>query len=146
MLSGVERISYHGCAVGRPSAMDPRIPEGPCSAMQERIRVLLIEDDSEVTETIRDGLDASVFDLVHGGSLAEGRRLLARSEYHVVVLDINLPDGSGLELADEVRRAGSQVSILMLTGKAAVEERGAGAGPLVHPPRLRERILLTCSG
>ena len=94
--------------------------------MHERIRVLLIEDDLEVTETIQDGLDASAFELVHGGSLAEGRRWLARGEYHVVVLDINLPDGSGLELADAMRRAGSQVSILMLTGKAAVEERVDG--------------------
>ncbi len=90
------------------------------------IRVLLVEDDIRTAETIRDGLDGRAFALHHARTLSEGLRLLDLRACEVLVLDLALPDGSGLEFADQVRRAGNRVPILMLTARDTVAARVDG--------------------
>jgi DNA-binding response OmpR family regulator len=60
--------------------------------------------------------------------VAEARRRLTTRTYDVVLLDLGLPDGSGLELADWLRGGGSSVPILMLTARSSVHERLDGFG------------------
>jgi two-component system response regulator MprA len=99
---------------------------GVVPASSPRIQLLLIEDDPEVARTIRAGLDARRFALDHALTIADARRKLMMRAYGAVVLDLALPDGSGLELADALRAAGSDVPIIMLTARSRVDERVEG--------------------
>lgn len=90
------------------------------------LRLLLVEDDLEIVRTLREGLPESRFQLNHAATVEAGRQMLLSQIFDVVVLDLQLPDGSGLAIADALRAAGSDVPILMLTGKSAVSERVDG--------------------
>ena len=90
------------------------------------IRVLLVEDDLDVVELIRNGLEPERFFLRHVPTVAHGRHFLRTSEVDVVVLDLNLPDGRGFEIADELRANNSSVRVLILTVHGSVDQRVNG--------------------
>ncbi len=90
------------------------------------MRILLVEDEVRLAESVARGLRqaAHAVDVAH--CLADARDKLALEPYDALVLDLALPDGSGLELAAELRRRGVSVPILMLTARDAVPDRVAG--------------------
>jgi two-component system copper resistance phosphate regulon response regulator CusR len=90
------------------------------------VRILLVEDEIRLAETVARGLRqaAHAVDLAH--SLAEARTKAAVEDYDALVLDLALPDGSGLDFAAELRRRGVSTPILMLTARDAVPDRVAG--------------------
>ncbi|GGF35501.1 hypothetical protein GCM10011611_47300 [Aliidongia dinghuensis] len=83
----------------------PVIPERLIAALDqvveevERPAVLHVEDDPDIAGLVAATLGAGT-SLTSVGSLAEARRALAQAEFDVVLLDVGLPDGSGLELLD----------------------------------------------
>ena len=90
------------------------------------IRVLLVEDEANVAETVQNGLHPGRFSLRHARGYTEAQHLLRSGQYDAVVLDLNLPDGNGMDIADALREAGSGIAILMLTARTSVEERVDG--------------------
>ena len=60
--------------------------------------ILLVEDDPSLQENLRDFLQDNGFDTHTAGSRSEGQRLLRSLRPAVCLLDLNLPDGSGLDL------------------------------------------------
>lgn len=94
--------------------------------MADETRVLLIEDDAGVVDIVRDGLDSRGFSVQHAPDLATGKQLLSVSHPELVVLDLTLPDGSGLDLASMLRSGGNDVPILMLTARHSVPDRVTG--------------------
>jgi two-component system response regulator MprA len=91
------------------------------------LTILLVEDDSRVIVALRDELSRRNVTLFAAQSLAEARKLLAKTPiFDALVLDLNLPDGNGTELADECRRSGNDVPIIMVTARDTVQERVAG--------------------
>lgn len=93
-----------------------------------RIRLLLVEDDGQVAQAVRAGLDPQRFALAHAVSIAAARRCLAGRSYDALILDLKLPDGSGLSLADGLRAAGSGLPILVLTAQSGLPQRLEGFG------------------
>ena len=85
--------------------------------------LLLIEDDPNVSRLVRDGLAPDQYQIDHAASVADGSARLRRSGYDVIVLDLNLPDGDGLELARSLRSEGNNTPIIMLTARSAVGQR-----------------------
>jgi DNA-binding response OmpR family regulator len=81
------------------------------------VRVLLVEDDLEVAATVRPYLEGAGYEVVCAATAAEARSLLQARPPDVVVTDIALPDGSGVELARDARAQGTPV--IALTGGAA---------------------------
>lgn len=77
-------------------------------------RLLLLEDDAALGEGICLALKGGETEITLCRTLSEGRRALDQSTFDLLILDINLPDGSGLELLREVRRA-STVPVILLT-------------------------------
>ncbi len=77
-------------------------------------RILLVEDDRALGRGVCMALKRGDLDVVHRESLASGRQALAGEGFDLLILDVNLPDGSGLELLEEARRE-STVPILLLT-------------------------------
>ncbi|PYE48053.1 response regulator transcription factor [Paenibacillus barcinonensis] len=88
-------------------------------------RILLVEDDENFVFGIEYTLSNEGYEVTHAGSLKEARNALAQTEMNIILLDINLPDGTGYELCKEIRRK-SQVPIIFLT--ALDEETNVVAG------------------
>jgi len=87
--------------------------------------VLLVEDEKKLRELIRSYLEQAGFTVLSTGSGAKAITLAVSATPDLVVLDLGLPDVSGEAVACEVRATGP-VPILMLTAKAAEEDRIAG--------------------
>ncbi|MEE9293494.1 MAG: response regulator transcription factor [Phycisphaerae bacterium] len=90
------------------------------------IRLLLVEDDQEVVATIRQSLDEHKFKLDYARTTAQAEAQMAAQVYDAVILDLTLPEGDGLSLADKLRASGDDIPILMLTAKSTVAERVEG--------------------
>jgi DNA-binding response OmpR family regulator len=125
--------------------------------------VLLLEDDPLVRGFLADNLIADGFAVTAADSLAEALRRLELSPPDVVIVDVGLPDGSGLELIAHVRasaQAGTRVDpalpVLVLSGRGEEVDRVRGFDRgaddyVVKPfsyPELRRRLeaLLRRSG
>jgi two-component system KDP operon response regulator KdpE len=68
------------------------------------LRVLVVEDDREIRALIQSSLSVEGFDVQTAVTLCEAQALLAHSPPDLVVLDLGLPDGDGVELVQQIRR------------------------------------------
>ena len=90
------------------------------------MRLLIVEDDEVLSDGLSVGLRLSGFTTDAVGTLADARLALEGGGFAGVVLDIMLPDGSGVDLLAELRAAGSRIPVLLLTAKDRVRDRVAG--------------------
>ena len=88
------------------------------------MRILLVEDDDILRDGIVVGLGLEGFEVDAVACLADARAAIG--DHAGVVLDIGLPDGSGLNLLAEWRRAGLETPVLLLTARDMVADRVEG--------------------
>ncbi len=79
-------------------------------------KLLIIEDDADLREGLNFSFAGDGFKVFDVGSKREGLHEIKKGIYDLVLLDCNLPDGTGFELCKEVRRF-SKVPIIMLTAR-----------------------------
>ena len=77
--------------------------------------IFLLEDDQTLGRGIVMALEAPERTVTLAGSLREGRAVLAGECFDLLILDINLPDGSGLELLRQLRAVGDRTPVILLT-------------------------------
>ncbi len=77
-------------------------------------RILIVEDDRALGDGVRLALQQPELEAVLCRSLAEARTALESRPFHLAVLDINLPDGSGLDLLRQIRQS-SSLPVILLT-------------------------------
>jgi PAS domain S-box-containing protein len=105
-----------------------------------RPRVLIADDSLTVRMDISEALQSAGFDTVLCADLRSAREALAREGCALVVLDILLPDGDGLDFLKELRSspATAQIPVLLLSTEAEVKNRvrgmGAGADEYIGKP------------
>lgn len=87
------------------------------------LQILLIEDDAGVAQIVCGALDSIGGAVTRAATLAEGRRLVESAAFEIIILDLTLPDGNGLDLAKAIRQSGRDVPIVMLTARDSVGER-----------------------
>jgi two-component system phosphate regulon response regulator OmpR len=93
----------------------------------QRARVLLVEDDAELSELIVRLLTPQAIDVQRAGTLTAARAALADAQaFDVLVLDIMLPDGNGLDLCREVRSQHPALPVLMLSARGDTIDRVLG--------------------
>jgi two-component system response regulator TctD len=107
------------------------------------MRILLLEDAEDVADAIVASFARRGDAVDHAVSVAMACDFLAVQDYDVAILDIELPDGSGLEVLCDLRARRSAVPVLMLTARGKIDDRVAaldrGADDyLVKPFDLRE--------
>ncbi|MAJ92627.1 MAG: response regulator transcription factor [Rhodospirillaceae bacterium] len=78
-------------------------------------RLLLVEDDNAIRETLRDQLQEEFF-VVEATRGAEALKLAKASIHALIILDAGLPDMNGLDVCKLMRRAGINTPVIMLTG------------------------------
>ena len=77
-------------------------------------KILLLEDDMALGQGIRFALQNNDVDVTLCSTMKQARQMLKDAAFDLLVLDVNLPDGSGLELLQEVRRS-RLTPIILLT-------------------------------
>ena len=88
-------------------------------------RVLLVEDEEGIADVLqRHAVDYS-WEIVHAADLRSAREAFETGDFSAVLLDLNLPDGSGLDFCREIRTR-STVPILMLTARRDEIDRVLG--------------------
>ncbi|MDN3919079.1 two-component system response regulator CreB [Roseateles violae] len=91
--------------------------------------ILLLEDDPAIAETIAFALRREGFELEHYGWLQQLRERLARGLPELLILDIGLPDGNGLDLCRELRAApgpASRLPLIVLSARSEEFDRVLG--------------------
>jgi two-component system response regulator TctD len=107
------------------------------------MRLLILEDAEDLAEAIAHRMAASGHVCDNAATLEDARQLLRIQPFDLAVVDINLPDGSGLALLRELRAAKNRLPVLVLTARLGVDDRvtalDAGADDyLVKPFDFRE--------
>jgi two-component system, NarL family, sensor histidine kinase UhpB len=95
----------------------PQSPEAP-------IRVLLVEDDPQFAEIMLmrlSHINPGMFELIHVERLELGLKYLSRENVGVVLLDLDLPDSSGLNTFERIHQCKPEVPIIIITGRSEEE-------------------------
>ena len=90
------------------------------------MRLLLVEDDPQLSTILETGFREHGMQVARASTMAEGRAHAMRGTFDVIVLDVMLPGGSGLDLCRELRGRQIATPILMLTARDAVDDRVVG--------------------
>jgi two-component system copper resistance phosphate regulon response regulator CusR len=90
------------------------------------MRILIVEDDPELANILAQGFGDHHINAVVAGTVANGRSRAALGTYEVLLLDVLLPDGSGIDLCRGLRRDGITTPILILTARDAIDDRVRG--------------------
>lgn len=111
------------------------------------MRLLLVEDHLPLAEVLVDGLLRGGFTVDHAAGAVAARRHRAAAAYDLVLLDIGLPDGSGLDLLAEWRREPGP-PVVVLTARGEIHERigglDAGADDYIVKPVEIPELLARC--
>jgi DNA-binding response OmpR family regulator len=108
------------------------------------MRLLIVEDDDRVSAALRAALNRFGFQVFCALTASAALELLGRTDPDLILLDIGLPDGDGLQLCREIRRV-SDVAIIMTTARSQIASRVAGLTQgaddyLVKPYNLAELV------
>lgn len=90
------------------------------------MRILVVEDESKIAGFLAKGLREEGHSVEVAGDVEGARAALALGHPDLMLVDRMLPDGDGLSLIRELRRAGSRIPALCLTARERVEERVEG--------------------
>ncbi len=120
----------------------------PSSPIIRRMRILLVEDERKVASFIARALRESAYAVDVAETGEKALELASDVAYDAILLDIRLPGLSGIEVCRELRQAGVETPILMLTARSLVEQRveglDAGADDYLTKPfalaELRARV------
>ncbi len=99
------------------------------SSDQTSNTVLIVEGEIAIADTLLYALRASDLLALHATTLADARQMMMQSVPSLIILDLGLPDGSGLDLCREIRRGDARVAetpILMLTAMSDEVDRIVG--------------------
>ncbi len=90
------------------------------------MRILVVEDDMMLLDGLKVGLGLHGFTVDAVASCGDARSALATAEFDAIVLDLMLPDGSGLDILRELRRCEDATPVLLLTARDTVADRIGG--------------------
>jgi DNA-binding response OmpR family regulator len=111
----------------------------------ERRGVNIIEDNQRLCQAVAEGLRAQGFAVDTAATATEGLRIWRAADYDAAVLDLMLPDGTGLGALKEMRDRGNMTPVLVLTALGSIEDRvrgldGGADDYLVKPFAMQELI------
>ena len=101
------------------------------------MRILVVEDDRALARVVTRGLVEEGYAVDTAPTLRAARDILAVNDVSLIVLDLGLPDGNGIDFCRELRGGANSVAILMLTARDGVAERilGLDAGADDYLPK-----------
>ncbi len=112
------------------------------------MKILVIEDESALRETIISYLEGEGFLCEYAGSLESGNEKVCLYEYDCILVDIGLPDGSGLTLISKLKEFHPETGIIIISAKNSIDDKISGLDlgaddyltKPFHLPELNSRI------
>ncbi|MDB2386936.1 response regulator transcription factor [Shewanella sp.] len=113
-----------------------------------QLQLLLVEDDLDLATAVIDYLDLEDIQCDHAANGLSGLTLIELNRYDVVLLDLNLPKMSGLQVCEQLRAQGIDTPVLMLTARDTLDDKLTGFAKgaddyLVKPFAMEELIVRT---
>lgn len=87
------------------------------------MRFLLVEDTADVAEAIIERFSKAGHVVEYAANMADAEHYADFNEYDLIILDVNLPDGVGLDLLKRLRARQSAVPVLVLTARLAIDDK-----------------------
>ncbi len=84
-------------------------------------RVVVVEDEPAIAESVAYSLERDGYSVVTAGTVREARRMVDTAD--LVVLDLILPDGDGINILRQLRQSGSQAAVIVLSSRDAEADR-----------------------
>jgi len=116
------------------------------NATHAPVPLLMVEDDPNVASTLADRLRGNGFAVTHAANVAAAAAAIARESFHLALLDVGLPDGSGLDVARTLQQRSPGTAIVFLTAYGTPEDRiqglELGADDYVTKPFVFRELLL----
>ena len=112
----------------------------------ENFNILLVEDEQKIANTLKIGLAENGFavEVAYDGLM--GWRLFEMQPFHLVVLDINLPQLNGYELCKKIRARNAQIPVIMITALSSLNDKiegyDAGADDYIIKPFEFKELLM----
>src|SRR5438132_11504363 len=101
-------------------------------------RILIVDDDRSIRELLSMHLEERGYGVVSAASGAEGFRLAEETSPSAIILDVRLPDGSGIDLIPELKKRAGETPVLMITAHhdmaSTILAMKAGAFDYIHKP------------
>jgi DNA-binding response OmpR family regulator len=95
--------------------------------MIERMeRILVVEDETGIVDFLERGLAAQGFEVISASDGNEGLELALRDDIDLVVLDLMLPERSGMDVLAALRESKPALPVIVLTARGEIEDRVAG--------------------
>ncbi|WP_067810761.1 response regulator transcription factor [Actinomadura kijaniata] len=90
------------------------------------LRVLVVDDESYLADLIATALRYEGFDTAVAGTGRAAAELVEAFRPHLIVMDVMLPDGSGIDACRRLRHAGCEAPVVFLTARDSTEDKIAG--------------------
>ncbi|HET7412612.1 MAG TPA: response regulator transcription factor [Pararhizobium sp.] len=87
------------------------------------MRFLVVEDTIDVADAVVGRFESAGHVCDHAANAADAWHFTSLTDYDLVILDINLPDGSGIDLLKRMRKARNAAPVLVLTARLAVDDK-----------------------
>jgi diguanylate cyclase (GGDEF)-like protein len=84
--------------------------------------ILIVDGSAKMRETLIDILNEEGYEITGVGTIALAKKKLKKKFYSVVLVDLKLPDGTVLELLKEIKKTNNEISIIIYTGVASLED------------------------
>jgi DNA-binding NtrC family response regulator len=111
-----------------------------------RGHLLVVDDETSILTTLQKVLSLEGYSVDVAGGVGPAGDKLARCNYDMALFDVALPDGDGIELLEQVRGAGVELPVIMMSGHAtvdaAVKATKLGAVDFLEKPLSTDRLLL----
>ncbi|HUQ03056.1 MAG TPA: sigma-54 dependent transcriptional regulator [Kofleriaceae bacterium] len=111
-----------------------------------RSTILVIDDEPNILKTVKLGLEVEGYSVETAGNGALGLAKLAEHDVDLVLLDVMMPGGSGLDLLPKIRAAHADVMVVMMSGNAtvetAVQATKGGAHDFIEKPLSGDKLEL----
>lgn len=96
-------------------------------AQNQPVKLLVIDDDAHLRESLAEVLELDGFECLQAGAAADGIATAKKNNPMVVIMDIQLPDSSGFQICQELRKHSRETILIMMTGRfLSAEEKTQG--------------------
>jgi len=90
-------------------------------------KILVIDDDNHLRDSLTEVLDMEGFSCIEAANAKNGIASAKKNKPDVVIMDIQLPDSSGFQICQELRRFSKEFILIMMTGRfLSAEEKTQG--------------------
>jgi two-component system OmpR family response regulator len=89
-------------------------------------QILIVEDHVKLRTNLRELLDSEGYQTVAVGCFADALKAIQSTEFELIVLDLGLPGGNGLDILRQLRTRNTSTPVMILTARDTVEDRVAG--------------------